>query len=216
MKSILLIGLGRFGIHLAKKLEKMRHEVLAVDRNERKVNAAADFLTNVQIGDSTNEQFIASLGVGNFDLCIVAIGDDFQSSLETTALLKEQGATYVVSQAIRDVHEKFLLRNGADEVIYPERDAAAWAAVRYGFNHICDYIPLTDEYAIYEIEIPNSWVGKTLEDLAVRQKYHFNILGVKSKDKRLDTPKLGHSFSGTESILIMGDKKVIEKFVNYK
>ena len=117
MKSVLLIGLGRFGRHMAEKLKELHHEVLAVDRNEQRVNDILPLVTNAQIGDSTNEQFIASLGVRNFDLCVVAIGDDFQSSLETTALLKENGAPFVLSRAARDVHAKFLLRNGADDVI---------------------------------------------------------------------------------------------------
>lgn len=216
MKSILLIGLGRFGIHMAKKLQELRHEVLAVDRDERKVNRAMDFITNVQIGDSTDEAFIESLGVRNFDLCIVAIGDDFQSSLETTALLKECGAQYVVSQAIRDVHAKFLLRNGADEVVYPEKEAASWAAVRYSLNHILDYIPLTPEYAIYEMEIPKDWIGRTVEELAVRKKYHFNILAVKAEGKLLAMPDPGRRFGKDEKILIMGDEQAVQRFWHVK
>ena len=117
MKSVLLIGLGRFGRHMAQKLRELHHEVMAVDRNEERINDALPFVTNAQIGDSTSEQFIASLGVSNFDLCVVAIGDDFQSSLETTALLKEYGAPFVLSRAARDVHAKFLLRNGADGLL---------------------------------------------------------------------------------------------------
>ena len=126
MKSVLLIGLGRFGRHMAEKLRELRHEVLAVDRDEQRVNDILPLVTNAQIGDSTNEQFIASLGVRNFDLCVVAIGDDFQSSLETTALLKEHGAPFVLSRAARDVHAKFLLRNGADDIIYPEKQMLWW------------------------------------------------------------------------------------------
>ena len=146
MKSVLLIGLGRFGRHMAKKLQELHHEVLAVDKEEQRVNDALPYVTNAQIGDATNEAFIASLGVRNFDLCVVAIGDDFQSSLEATALLKENGAPFVVSRAARDVHAKFLLRNGADDVIYPERQMASWAAVRYSSGHIFDYVELTPEY----------------------------------------------------------------------
>ena len=142
MKSVLLIGLGRFGRHMAAKLQELHHEVLAVDKNEERVNDALDLVTHAQIGDSTSEAFIASLGVRNFDLCVVAIGDDFQSSLETTALLKEQGARFVLSRAARDVHAKFLLRNGADDVIYPEKQTASWAAVRYSSDHVFDYIKL--------------------------------------------------------------------------
>ena len=105
MKSILIIGLGRFGKHMAMKLTELHHEVLAVDQNESRVNEVLPYVTNAQIGDSTNEQFIRSLGVRNFDVCVVAIGDDFQSSLETTALLKDCGAPRVVARAARDVHD---------------------------------------------------------------------------------------------------------------
>ena len=157
MKSVLLIGLGRFGRHMAAKLQELHHEVLAVDKNEERVNDALDLVTHAQIGDSTSEAFIASLGVRNFDLCVVAIGDDFQSSLETTALLKEQGARFVLSRAARDVHAKFLLRNGADDVVYPERETASWAAVRYSSDHIFDYIQLTPDHAIYEARLSASW-----------------------------------------------------------
>ena len=121
MKSILLVGLGRFGRHIAEKLNALNHQVMAVDRREGRVDAILPFVTNAQIGDSTNPDFLTSLGIRNFDFCIVAIGDDFQSSLETTSLLKELGAKLVVSRAASDVHAKFLLRNGADEIIYPEK-----------------------------------------------------------------------------------------------
>ena len=140
MKSILLIGLGRFGRHMAIKFQELKHEVLAIDSNEERVNAILPYVTNAQIGDSTNPQFIGSLGVRNFDLCVVAIGDSFQSSLETTALLKEYGAPFVLSRATRDVHAKFLLRNGADEIVYPEKQMAVWTAIRYSSDHILDYI----------------------------------------------------------------------------
>ena len=142
MKSILLIGLGRFGRHIAMKLDELHHHVMAVDKEDTRVDAVLPFVTNAQIGDATNEDFLSSLGVGNFDVCIVAIGDNFQNSLEVTSLLKELGAKMVVSRAARDVHAKFLLRNGADEIVYPERQLADWVAIRYSADHIFDYIEL--------------------------------------------------------------------------
>ena len=213
MKSILLIGLGRFGRHMATKLREYHHEVLGVDKDEQRVNDALPFLTNAQIGDSTNEAFIASLGVRNFDLCVVAIGDDFQSSLETTALLKEHDAPFVLARAARDVQAKFLLRNGADDVIYPEKQTAAWAAVRYGSDHIFSYIELTDEYSIYETDVPASWVGKTILQLNVRQKYHVNILAVKHNEKLEPLPGAAHQFSSDETLLILGDNRKIQKLL---
>ena len=138
MKAILLIGLGRFGRHIAQKLNELNHQVMVVDRVESRVNAVLPFVTNAQIGDSTDEEFLSSLGVRNFDVCIVAIGDNFQSSLETASLLKELGAKKVVARSARDVQAKFLLRNGADEVVYPEKQMAVWTAIRYSSDHISD------------------------------------------------------------------------------
>ena len=183
MKSILLIGLGRFGRYIAEKLHDMQHDVLAVDHDEDRVNRILPLVTNALIADSTNADFLQSLDLPSFDVCIVAIGDDFQSSLETTSLLKEFGARYVVARASRDIHEKFLLRNGADETVYPERQLALWTAIRCGSNHILDYFPLSDEYAIYEVPVPRAWEGKSIGELDVRRRHHLNILGIKAADR---------------------------------
>ena len=147
MKNILLIGLGRFGRHVAIQLNDLGHEVMAVDNNEERVNEVLPFVTNAQIGDSTNADFLKSLGIGNFDVCMVTIGGNFQNSLETTSLLKELGAKTVVSRAERDVQKKFLLRNGADEVVYPEKQIAEWAAIRYTADHIRDCLLYTSDAA---------------------------------------------------------------------
>lgn len=215
MKSVLLIGLGRFGRHMAQRLHDLHHEVLAVDMNEDRVNAALPYVTNAQIGDATNEQFVASLGVRNFDLCVVTVGDNFQSSLEATALLKEYGAPFVVARATRDVHAKFLLRNGADDVIYPEKQMGSWAAVRYTADHIFDYIKLTPEYSIYETAVPTAWVGKTVVELAVRQKYRINILATLREEKLEPLPGPTHCFSADETMFILGANKDVERFLNY-
>lgn len=179
MKSVLLVGLGRFGRHIAMKLNALHHQVLAIDKEERRVEAALPYVTNAQIGDATNKEFMESLGVRNFDVCIVAIGDNFQSSLEATSLLKELGARLVVSRASRDVHAKFLLRNGADEVVYPEKQLAEWTAIRYSSNHILDYIELDEEHAIFEISVPSAWVGETVGQLDIRKRYAVNIMALK-------------------------------------
>ena len=157
-KTILLIGLGRFGLHIAKKLNELGHEVMAVDVNEEKINRAVPYVTDAQIGNSTNEEFLKSLGINNFDLCIVTISDDFQSSLETTSLLKELGAKKVVSRAERDGQAKFLLRNGADEIVYPEKQLASWMAIKYSADHILDYIKIDNEHAIFEVSVPKDWI----------------------------------------------------------
>lgn len=211
MKSILLIGLGRFGRHIAENLYELKHQVMAVDKKEDRVNAVLDFVTNAVIGDSTNEEFLKSLGVGNYDICMVCIGDDFQSSLETTSLLKELGAKKVVSRAARDVHAKFLLRNGADEVVYPEGQLAKWSAIRYTSDHIFDYIELGKEYSMFEIEIPNEWDGKTVSAIDIRGRFGINIMAIR-RDGRLDiniTPDM--VLTAGCHMLVLGSNKNIEK-----
>ena len=211
MKSVLLIGLGRFGKYIAMKLDELHHQVLAVDLKEERVNEVLPYVTSAQIGDGTNEDFLASLGVGNFDVCIVAIGDDFQSSLETTSLLKELGAKMVVSRAARDVHAKFLLRNGADEIVYPEKQMALWTAMRYSSDHILDYIELDEEHAVVEITVPAEWQGKTVGSLDIRKKYNINIMAVKKQGTINLTITQDTRFSEDESLLILGSNKAIQK-----
>ena len=214
MKSILLIGLGRFGRHMAQKLRELHHEVLAVDKSEERVNDALPFVTNAQIGDGTNAAFIASLGVRNFDLSVVAIGDDFQSSLETTLRLRELGAKYIVARASSSIHEKFLLRNGADEVVYPEKQLALWTATRCGSDHLLDYFELSKNYAIYEIAMPEAWAGHTVGELAIRRVYHVNVLGVRHEGS-LDveiTPKT--VLQADDSILLLGAQESMNKLMH--
>ena len=211
MKSVLLIGLGRFGKYIAMKLDELHHQVLAVDLKEERVNEVLPYVTSAQIGDGTNEDFLASLGVGNFDVCIVAIGDDFQCSLETTSLLKELGAKMVVSRAARDVHAKFLLRNGADEIVYPEKQMALWTAMRYSSDHILDYIELDEEHAVVEITVPAEWQGKTVGSLDIRKKYNINIMAVKKQGTINLTITPDTRFSEDESLLILGSNKAIQK-----
>ena len=211
MKSILLIGLGRFGRHVAVKLSEMRHQVMAIDKREERVDAVTNFITNAQIGDSTDEEFLRSLGIRNFDVCIVAIGNDFQSSLETTSLLKELGARLVVSRAARDVHAKFLLRNGADEIVYPEKQLAYWTAIRYGSDHIFNYIELGQEYAIFEIQVPENWKGKTIGRLDIRQKYNINIMALKIEGRMDMSITSDTVLSGNMTMLVLGKNKNIQK-----
>ena len=212
MKTILLIGLGRFGRHVAMKLHELNHQVMAVDQDEEKVNRILPYVTSAQIGDSTNEEFLASLGVRNFDVCIVAIGDNFQSSLETASLLKEAGAKKVVARAARDIQAKFLLRNGADEVVYPERQIAVWTAIRYSSDNISDYIALGDDHAIFEIQVPDNWVGKTIGQLDVRKRPHVSILAIKQNGHfamTVITPET--CLPANSTMLVLGTNQNVQK-----
>lgn len=183
MKSFLLIGIGRFGKHIAKTLYDLDYEVMAVDQNEERINDVLPFVTSARIGNATNEEFLRSLGINNYDACIVGIGNHFQSALEITSLLKELGAKKVVSRASRDVERKFLLRNGADDVVYPQKQMAIWTAIRYSSDHILDYVALDSDFNVYEIEIPAAWLGKTVGQLNIRREYQLNILAIKENGK---------------------------------
>ncbi|MBO4326455.1 MAG: TrkA family potassium uptake protein [Clostridia bacterium] len=211
MKSFLVIGLGRFGRHICTHLMKLGHEVIAVDRNERRVNDAVNFVSGARIGDATDTDFLKSLGVRNFDCCIVTISSDFQSSLETTSNLKDLGAKHVVSRAERDVQEKFLLRNGADEVVYPEKQMAKIAAIRYSSEHILDYVEISNDYGVFEVTIPKNWVDKSIGQIDVRRNYNINILGIKV-DGHLDASVTAATvLSEDKTLLVLGDYKTIQK-----
>ncbi len=211
MKSILLIGVGRFGKNVAVKLNELGHEVMAVDINEERINDVMPYVTNAQIGDSTNTAFLESLGVDNYDVCIVGIANNFQSSLETTSLLKELGARYVVSRASRDVQEKFLLRNGADEVVYPEKQLGKWTALRYSADHLLDYLELDDEHAIVEVTVPESWEGKGIGEINIRQKYGINILAIKENGLLNATLTADTVFKNEQCVLALGTLKNLRK-----
>ena len=211
MKSVLLIGLGRFGRHMAQKLNELNHEVMAIDKTEDRVDAVLPFVTNAQIGDSTNEEFLKSLGVNNYDLCIVAIGNDFQSSLETTSLLKELGAKVVISRASRDTHAKFLLRNGADQIIYPEKQVASWAAIRYSADHILDFIEIDERFAIFEVTTPEEWIGKTIGQIDIRKKFGINIMAIKQDGKMSLTIHPDTVLKADETMLVLGEYKDMQK-----
>jgi len=211
MKSILLIGIGRFGKHIAMDLHRLNHQVMVVDDNEDRINELLPYVTNAQIGDSTNRDFLESLGVNNFDVCFVAIGKDFQSSLETTCTLKELGAKLVVSRAASDVHAKFLLRNGADEVIYPEKQIAKWASIRYSSDHILDYIELDESHAIFEVSVPKAWVGKSILQLDVRRKYDINIMGIKQGGRMNVSVSPDTLLMEDITLLVLGEYKALQK-----
>lgn len=211
MKSILLIGLGRFGFSVAEKLNELRHEVMAVDQNEERINEVLPLVTSAQIGDATSEIFLQSLGVDNYDVCIVAIGEDFQSSLEITSLLKDLGAKKVISRASSDVHRKFLLRNGADDVVYPEKQLASWMVMRHVTDHVLDYIALDSNYGIYDMSVPPEWNGRTVGELDIRKRYNLNILAIRDPGKASMYVNSETVLRESQTILVLGTWKDIQK-----
>ena len=211
MKNVLLIGLGRFGRHIAMQLNQLGHEVMAVDWKEERVDKVLSFVTNAQIGDSTNAEFLQSLGIGNYDICFVTIGESFQNSLETTSLLKELGAKLVISRAERDVQEKFLLRNGADKVVYPEKQVAKWASFRYTDDHILDYMEVDASHAIFEVEVPENWISKTIGQLDIRKKFGINIVAIREDDKINMAISPNTVFQSGTTLLVLGEYKELQK-----
>lgn len=210
MKSVLIIGVGQFGSTIAKRMAELRCEVMAVDTDEESINEVLPYVTVANIGDGTNEEFLRSLGIDNFDLCFVALGSLFQSSLEATSLLKELGAKKVISRATNDIQMKFLLRNGADEVVYPEKQMALRIATRYASDSILDFIQLDSNYSIYELVIPKDWYGKTLSQIDIRKKFNINILTLKRNDE-VFIPSPDTQMQEGDNVFVIGEIKDIQK-----
>lgn len=213
MKSILIIGMGRFGRHLCMDLANLGNQIMIVDNKEENLEELLPYVISSKIGDCTNEAVLRSLGIANFDLCFVCIGTNFQSSLEITSLVKELGGRYVISKASRDIHAKFLLRNGADEVIYPDRDIAEKIAVKFSANHVFDYIELTEEFSIYEIPPLPEWIGKTIKDLSIRNRYHISILAIKKDGDLKLMPQADYQIRNDEHMMVIGRKADIDKII---
>ena len=207
MKSVLIIGLGRFGHHLCMDMAKLGNEVMIIDKDESTTLDLLDYATSVKVGDCTNEEVLRSLGVGNFDICFVSIGSNFQSSLEITSLVKELGAKHVVSKANRDIHAKFLLRNGADEVVYPDRDIAERVSVKYSANHVFDYFELGEDHSIFEIQPSSNWIGKTLAEANIRAKYNISVFGIKKGSELVVMPEADYVMCKDDHLMVVGQTK---------
>lgn len=211
MKSILVIGLGRFGKHIAMRFAELGNQVLAVDLSEECVSEVMPYISNAQIGDCTHEDVLQALGASNFDICVVAVGSNLGTSLEITYQLKQLGAPYIIARIISERHAKFLLNNGADEIIYPEKQIADRMAIKHSAKHAFEYIEVMPDYSISEVLVPEKWIGQTVEHLAVRTKYGINILAVKSGNIVMEV-KPSHTFKKGEHLLVFGEKKNIVRF----
>lgn len=212
-KSVLVIGLGRFGIYITKKFSELGDEVMAIDIDEEKVHDIMPFVVDAKIANCRRPDTLASLGVSNFDLCFVCIGTNFQSSLEITCLLKDMGAKKVISKASDEFHAKFLRRNGADEVVFPEKYSAEKLATKYSSNHILDYIELSDDMAIYEIPVVPSWVKKSIVELDIRKKFRINILAVKNGEQVRSLPGADYVFNANDHIIVLGEQEDVERVI---
>lgn len=210
MKSILIIGLGRFGRHMAEKFMEDGHEVLAIDKNEDRADDAVGSIQQILIGDATDDRFMEGLGIPNFDLVVIAVADNFQTVLEITVLLEDLGCKYLIARATTEVHKKLLLRNGADYVVYAERQLAEHLAIKFGADNIFDFVELTPEIGIYEVAVPEKWCGKSIIDLAIRSKYHVSIVATKINNKVFPLPHPNYVFTGEETIMVMGNEEDVK------
>ncbi|MBP5362710.1 MAG: TrkA family potassium uptake protein [Ruminococcus sp.] len=210
MKTVLIIGAGQFGIHIAKRMEQLDCEIMAVDNDEERINAILPYVTSAQIGDSTNADFMSSLGIPDYDVCIVTISDSFQDSLETTALLKDLGARRIISRAQNDVQEKFLLRNGADQTVYPEKQTAIRLATREAADDVLDVFQVDRDINIYEVQVPKAWINKTIMELDIRKKHNMNIIAVRVNDQ-LVLPRPDMILTADNIIFVIGNVKDIKR-----
>ena len=213
MKSFLIIGMGKFGHHMCNNLAQLGNELMVVDEIEEKVEDVVDIVTSAKVGDCTKLDVLRTFGVTNFDASFVCIGDDFQSSLEITYNLSELGAKNIISLASTDIQAKFLLRNGADHVIYPERDMASRLAVSISNDSIFDYIKLSDEYSIVEITTAKEWVGKNIIQANIRAKHHINVLAVKDDNGKISMPGAEYIFNKEDHVIVMGRQEDINRLV---
>ena len=210
MKSVLILGAGNFGSMLARQMYEQGFEIMIVDAREGLINAVMPYVTDAQIGDCTNPGFLGTLGVDNYDLCVVTICDNFQTSLETTSLLKDLGARQVIARAKNEIQEKFLLRNGADEVVYPEKQISRRLATKYASEKILDFIQFDAGYSIYEMAVPREWFGKTLLELDVRKKFDVNVISL-SRGGQVSMANPREPFREGDIVYAVGEQKQLYK-----
>ncbi len=213
MKSILIIGMGQYGNHLCEKMYDLGNEIMIVDINEEKLADYLSMTTAAQVGDCTKRDVVRSLGVDNFDVCFVCIGNNFENSLVVTSLVKEAGAKYVVSEASRGMQVKFLLSNGADDVVYPISDSAQKAGTKYGSNIVEDYIALSKGYSMYEIHPLKEWIGKSIKQINMRAKYNVSVIATKEDGELNFAPDISNPLEKEDSLMIVGNDEDIKKII---
>lgn len=213
MKSFLIIGMGSFGHHLCRAFASMKCEIMIVDKNSEALEDMLSYVVSAKVADCTKEEVVRSFDIPSFSACFVCIGSDFESSLEITDILKELGAKKVFSKADKDIQAKFLLKSGADSIIYPEKETAKNLAMQEISDNIFECITLANDYLICEIAPNKKWIGKTPVDISMRQKYGLTLLA--SKDGEKVSPVVGSHFvfRENEHIIVMGHADDIKKII---
>ncbi|MDQ6596794.1 TrkA family potassium uptake protein [Bacillus salipaludis] len=211
-KSFAVIGLGRFGGSICRTLTEEGIEVLAIDKNEERVNEYSMIASHAAVGDTTDEAVLKSLGIRNFDHVIVAIGDDIQSSILTTLILKELGVPNITVKAQNDYHEKVLRKIGADQVVHPERDMGRRIANNLASNNVLDYLELSDDHSIVEIVANGKIAEHTIMDLDIRKKYGLNIVAIKRGEELIVSPQAKETLRVNDVLVVIGSDVDIDRF----
>ncbi|MBO8155423.1 MAG: TrkA family potassium uptake protein [Bacillaceae bacterium] len=211
-KQFAIIGLGRFGGSICRELSKEGMEVLAIDKDEDKVNEFKDIASHAVIADSTDENVLKELGITNIDHVIVAIGDNLQASILTTLILKELGIKKITVKAQNDYHEKVLSKIGADRVVHPERDMGKRIAHHIISNNVLDYLELSDEHSIVEVKAGTKMSGRTLIDLDIRAKYGCNVVAIKRDKDIIVSPMANEIIRNDDVLIVIGADKDISRF----
>ena len=210
MRTVLIIGMGEFGRHLAYRLIELKSDVCIVDKNKELINILSEDFENAYVADCTQDAALRDLGVASFDTCVVSVGEDFQSSLEITSKLKEQGAKYIIAKASSDLQSKFLIMAGANDAVYPEKDVANKIAVKCNANNLIDVFEISDQYSVFEINALDEWIGKKLKDSNIRNKYNLNVIAIKSGSK-ITIPDADYVFKSTDSVFVFGKSITAKK-----
>lgn len=214
MKQFIVIGIGRFGGALAKRLYELGHEVLAIDKDEEEIQKISDKVTHAVSADATDENVLKSMGARNFDVGVVSIGADIQSSIIVTLMLKELGIPYVVAKAQNDIHAKVLYKIGADRVVFPERDMGERVANNLTSANILEFIELSPEHSIIEFAVPRAWIGKNLRDLNLRARYGVTVVAIRNEnnaDYINISPKADNEIKEGDILIIVGENEDLKK-----
>lgn len=206
-KQFAVVGLGRFGSSVARTLSEMGHEVLAIDASEERVQDLSNEVTYAATADSTDEEAMRALGIGNFDVVVVAIGEDIQASILTTLIVKEIGVRQVVVKAQDELHGKVLHKIGADKVVYPERDMGMRVAHHLIMPNIIDFIELSEDYGIVEFRAPEGMVGRSLKELDIRAKYGCSVMAIKTNNRMNISPNADASIRRDDVLVVVGRNK---------
>ncbi len=211
-KQFVVLGLGRFGMSVAKSLSENGCDVMAVDESPERVQAASEFVTHAVRADITDELSLRALGIGNFDVVVVSIGSHLEASVMGTLIAKELGIPYIIAKAQDEMQKKILEKIGADRVIFPEREMGVRIANSLLYGNFVEFMELSEEFGIAEIEVIDEWIGKTLAQTEIRAKYGLNVVAIKHKGKIEASPRADRKFEKDDIAVVLGENKQIQHF----